>query len=180
MTLLDQLTFSCKRLRHYLLAWNTRGEGIHSPYLFDLVRHALHDEGSFYCWERLRPNAVEKVVFRLLNYLHQQSGQPLDITIMQEDRYGRPKYRLAEIARAVDQKNIVNVEKGSHVRESLYVELDEKSVMVVTDIHIDHEAEEYWAGVMRRDDVTTTMDFFDVGFIFYDKHYLKKNYKMKL
>jgi len=36
--------------RHLLTAWNTTGEGIHSPYLFELVRFVLRDENSYYCF----------------------------------------------------------------------------------------------------------------------------------
>ena len=34
-------------LKHRLTAWNTTGEGIHSPYLFELVRFVLRDENAF-------------------------------------------------------------------------------------------------------------------------------------
>jgi len=37
-------------IRHVLTAWNTTGEGIHSPYLFELVRFVLRDENSYYCF----------------------------------------------------------------------------------------------------------------------------------
>ena len=37
-------------LKHRLTAWNTTGEGIHSPYLFELVRFVLRDENAFYCF----------------------------------------------------------------------------------------------------------------------------------
>ena len=37
-------------VRHFLTAWNTTGEGIHSPYLFRLVRFVMRDENSYYCF----------------------------------------------------------------------------------------------------------------------------------
>lgn len=37
-------------VRHFLTAWNTTGEGIHSPYLFRLVRFVMRDKNSFYCF----------------------------------------------------------------------------------------------------------------------------------
>lgn len=37
-------------LRHVLCAWNTTGEGIHSPYLFELVRFVLRDQNAYYCF----------------------------------------------------------------------------------------------------------------------------------
>ncbi len=36
--------------RHFLTAWNTTGEGIHSPYLFAIVRLIMRDENSYYCF----------------------------------------------------------------------------------------------------------------------------------
>ena len=37
-------------IKHFLTAWNTTGEGIHSPYLFRLVRFVIRDENAFYCF----------------------------------------------------------------------------------------------------------------------------------
>lgn len=37
-------------LKHHVTAWNTTGEGIHSPYLFYLVRFVLRDRNAFYCF----------------------------------------------------------------------------------------------------------------------------------
>ena len=36
--------------RHVLTAWNTTGEGIHSPYLFRIVRFVMRDENTYYCF----------------------------------------------------------------------------------------------------------------------------------
>lgn len=38
-------------LRHVLTAWNTTGEGIHSPYLFYIVRFLMHDKNTYYCFQ---------------------------------------------------------------------------------------------------------------------------------
>ena len=40
-------------LRHQLTAWNTGGEGVHSPYLFEWVRMVLHDENAYYAWDKI-------------------------------------------------------------------------------------------------------------------------------
>ena len=37
-------------IKHFLTAWNTTGEGIHSPYLFRLVRFVMRDENAYYCF----------------------------------------------------------------------------------------------------------------------------------
>lgn len=38
---------------HFLSAWNTTGEGIHSPYLFYLVRFLMRDENQYYSWSEI-------------------------------------------------------------------------------------------------------------------------------
>ncbi|MCR4663992.1 MAG: class I SAM-dependent methyltransferase [Paludibacteraceae bacterium] len=40
-------------LRHQLSAWNTGGEGIHSPYLFYWVRHCLYDQNGYYAFREI-------------------------------------------------------------------------------------------------------------------------------
>lgn len=108
-------------IRHHLSAWNTSGEGIHSPYLFRLVRFIIRDENSYYCFadiERRRelllatPDRLDVVdygslgspqgthverrvcdiarshlecpgvgqlLFRLVNFLHEEAQRPLEI-----------------------------------------------------------------------------------------------------
>lgn len=41
----------CSLLWHGLTAWNTGGEGVHSPRLFYLVRHVMGDASQLYAWE---------------------------------------------------------------------------------------------------------------------------------
>lgn len=40
----------CAYLMHFFSAWNTSGEGVHSPYLFQIVRFVLRDKNTFYCF----------------------------------------------------------------------------------------------------------------------------------
>ena len=56
-------------LRHHLTAWNTTGEGIHSPYLFHIVRFIMRDRNSFYVFAD-----IERQRERLL-----QCGDTIDV-----------------------------------------------------------------------------------------------------
>ena len=40
-------------LKFHLTAWNTGGEGVHSPYLFEWVRMVMSDKHSFYGWSAI-------------------------------------------------------------------------------------------------------------------------------
>jgi len=46
-------------IRHWLSAWNTTGEGIHSPYLFHLVRFILRDRNEFYSFEKIERQRMQ-------------------------------------------------------------------------------------------------------------------------
>jgi predicted O-methyltransferase YrrM len=45
-----QIHSICAFLKHFFSSWNTTGEGIHSPYLFELVRFVLRDRNAYYCF----------------------------------------------------------------------------------------------------------------------------------
>ena len=40
-------------IKHALTAWNTTGEGSHSPYLFELVRFILRDQNPYYAFAEI-------------------------------------------------------------------------------------------------------------------------------
>ena len=56
----------------------------------------------------------------------------------------------------------------------------EKSVIVVDDIHYSEEMERAWKEICADERVTSTIDLYQMGLVFFDKHYWKRNYKMRL
>ena len=51
MSKCDALNRIFAYVKHRLTAWNTSGEGIHSPYLFEYVRFVVRDKNAFYCFQ---------------------------------------------------------------------------------------------------------------------------------
>lgn len=56
----------------------------------------------------------------------------------------------------------------------------EKSMLIIDDIHHSKEMEKAWKWIKDRADVTSTMDFFDFGIAFFDTHYLKRHYRLRI
>ena len=56
----------------------------------------------------------------------------------------------------------------------------EKSVVVVDDIHYNKDMEKAWKAICADERVTTTMDLYRMGLVFFDKHYWRKHYKMRI
>ena len=277
-------------LRHQLTAWNTGGEGVHSPYLFEWVRMVMMDKNAYYIWgeiERCREKMLRderelefvdygsgklkgengklkgangerrrvcdiarrslakrkyaQMLSRLVNWLgasHRlengsgtayslefrgltivELGTSLGVTTAymaaMDSRNRVVTFEgceaVANIAKenwkALNINNIecrvgeIDVEKlaqdiehldvafidANHTYEGTCKYFDvlagkvrEKSVIVVDDIHHSEEMEEAWKAICADERVTSTIDLYQMGLVFFDKHYWKRNYKMRL
>jgi predicted O-methyltransferase YrrM len=56
----------------------------------------------------------------------------------------------------------------------------EKSVIVMDDIHYSEDMERAWKEICADERVTTTIDLYQMGLVFFDAHYWRRNYKMIL
>lgn len=261
-------------LRHHLAAWNTGGEGVHSPYLFEWVRMVMSDKHAYYMWndiealrgEMLRDERVipfidygsgkgllgekkkdersvkdiaknslarkqyAQMLYRLVNWLSRERnlniielGTSLGITTayLATPNSGNRVVTLegceavAELAKEnwkrLDVKNIecwvgevtqaslrsvldgwqegidVAFIDANHTYAStreyfnvLAASVHEKSVIVVDDIHYSKEMERAWKEICADMRVTSTIDLYQMGLVFFDKHYWKRNYRMRL
>jgi protein-L-isoaspartate O-methyltransferase len=261
-------------VKFHLTAWNTGGEGVHSPYLFEWVRMVMSDKHSFYGWSAiedcrkamLRDNrelsfvdygsgAVDmrgrksvrricdiargsltkqcyaQMLSRLVNWLGGQLrdedkgltivelGTSLGVTTAymaaMDSRNRVVTFEgceaVADVAKenwkALNMKNIecrvgeIDVTKlGEDIEQvdvafidanHTYVhtceyfkvlanKVHEKSVIVVDDIHHSEEMERAWKEICADERVTSTMDLYQMGLVFFDPHYWKRNYIMRL
>ena len=275
-------------IKHVLTAWNTTGEGIHSPYLFRIVRFILRDENTFYCFadiERRReqllacPDVLDVVdfgsqgtpegklvqrrvcdiaknhlespkvgqtLFRLLHFMGQEEHRPLHILELGTSLGITTAYlasvssrntvltfegseavlRLAQgVWRALRLENIQwqqgNIDDtllnicddqrqtllrndkrlttndqrpidlafvdANHTYEATkrYVEwlmprMTEKGILVLDDIHYSKDMERAWQELKADERVTTTMDLYHIGLLFFDPHYLKRHYRIRI
>lgn len=55
-----------------------------------------------------------------------------------------------------------------------------KSVIVVDDIHYNKEMEKAWHEICEDERVTSTMDLYQMGLVFFDKDYWKRDYRIKV
>jgi predicted O-methyltransferase YrrM len=262
-------------LKHHLTAWNTGGEGVHSPYLFEWVRMVMSDTHAYNIWSdiekvRLQLLASDEVVdfvdygsgkrvlnsrvhdvrrvrdiakgslakkkyaqmlFRLVNWLgHQlregnggltivELGTSFGVTtaylagVDKNDKVytyegceavakiakenwkilgmNNIESRIGEIREEKLYSDIKNVDvafiDANHTYEAtlkyfdvLASKVHEKSVIVVDDIHYTEEMEKAWIEICGDDRVTSTIDLYQMGLVFFDQHYWKRNYKMRL
>ena len=261
-------------IRFHLTAWNTGGEGVHSPYLFEWIRLVMSDKNGYYIWQEIeacRQNLLQderlvefvdygmgrrvaggvssklvksiaknslaskkyaQMLFRLVNWLGHELQRPNDkgliivelgtslgiTTAYLASANSRNKVLTFEGCKAVakiatenwNRLNINNIEcivgeidmeqlqqktqqldiafiDANHTYAStrdyfnvLADKVHQKSVIVVDDIHHSEEMERAWKEICADERVTTTMDLYQMGLVFFDKHYWNRNYKIRL
>lgn len=259
-------------LRFHLTAWNTGGEGVHSPYLFEWVRMVMSDKHAYYGWQEIedcrramlhddrvlafvdygsgrvqdishrrvreiaRGSLARKkyaqMLYRLVNWLNGQRstedgeglvivelGTSLGITTAYLAAAGSGNKVLtyegcesvAEVAREnwdrlglrnieciVGEIDVADLAKEIGCVDVAYIDANhtyagtrayfnvlankvhEKSVIVVDDIHHSAEMELAWKEICADKRVTSTMDLYQMGLVFFDTHYWNRNYKMRL
>ena len=282
-------------LRHQLTAWNTGGEGVHSPYLFEWVRMVMMDKNAYYIWgeiERCREKMLRderelefvdygsaiksrslengsktacrlefrdmrrvcdiarrslakrkyaQMLSRLVNWLgasHSlengsgtayslefrgltivELGTSLGVTTAYmaamdsrnrvvtfegceavanmarenwkalninniECRVG--EIDVEELVRDIEHLDVAFIDANhTYVSTCEYFDVlagkvREKSVIVVDDIHYSEEMEKAWKAICADERVTSTIDLYQMGLVFFDKHYWKRHYTMRL
>ncbi|MBO7501774.1 MAG: class I SAM-dependent methyltransferase [Paludibacteraceae bacterium] len=265
---------------HRLTAWNTGGEGIHSPYLFYLVRHLMYDRNTYYCWTdiesvrrqmlsdtrvvevtdfgtgqgrsahrricdiartSLAPSRNAQLLFRWLAYLAREKqgaelnvvelGTSLGITtaylaaankrlnvltfdgseaVVAEAKANWQRLGVSEQIEVVvgnlDSTLETTLHNRAHAtrdRESGYgIDLafldanhtydatmrywkqllpyhGNKSIFAVDDIRYSPDMAKAWREIMQDECVTSTMDFGDMGIVFFDPQYMRRHYKLR-
>lgn len=255
-------------LKHQLCAWNTGGEGIHSPYLFHLVRLIISDDNRYYSWDAIEErrramlrapkridvtdygskgqgatysclvsdiakNSLEapsraQTFFRIVNWLSHETDKPLNIIELGTNLGITTAYlatpstannvttfegsgALVEMAQLNWRKlGLTNIRvREGNIDETLpvsgidkydvaYIDANhryqptvnyadffirraaQKSIVIIDDIHYSPEMQQAWTELRQRPEVTSTMDFFHFGILFFDNHYLKRNYRLRL
>ena len=262
-------------LKHRLTAWNTGGEGVHSPYLFEWVRMVMSDKHAYHVWEdienvraqvlisdqviefvdygsgvkqlghearderrvkdiaksSLARTKYAQMLFRLVNWLgHQLREGNKGLTIVElgtslgvttaylasvDARDKVYTYEGCEAVAKIAKENwkmleMNNIEcfvgpidetqlrgclervdvafvDANHTYEAslkyfdvLAQKVHEKSVVVMDDIHHSEEMERAWREICADERVTSTIDLYQMGLVFFDQHYWKRNYRMRL
>lgn len=58
--------------------------------------------------------------------------------------------------------------------------LRNQSIVVLDDIHHSPEMERAWYEIQSMQQVTSTIDCYHIGLVFFNKHYIRKNYRMRI
>ena len=99
--------------------------------------------------------------------------------------------RVGEITAAILDKDLERVDvafidanhtyAGTRAYFNVLAEkVHRKSVMIVDDIHYNKEMEQAWREICADERVTSTMDLYQMGLVFFDKDYWKRDYRIRV
>lgn len=253
-----------KYCKHQLTSRKSKGFGIHSPFIFNLVTNIIHDYTPYYCYKNienerkkllankktititdlgsgskankstqrtianiakysLKPKKQSQLLFRLLNHFGSQNileiGTSFGITtsylasISSNSKVvtleGCPETQNiascifknlnlnnietytgnfdATLPKALDQFTKLDFVffDGNHREEATlsYFELclekiHNNTVFIFDDIHLNPEMENAWNTIRANAKVTSSLDLFHLGIIFFKKEFTKQHYKI--
>ncbi len=249
-----------KYIGHYFTARNTRGFGVHSPFMFQFIQNVLGEKHYFYAFteiEKLRKSELQnaetvhitdfgtgkdrestvkdilkksvnsarcgQLLFRVIHYFKFQDVLELGTSLGFSTSYlasssteikcttieGSPEI-ASRARRNFEKLNLKNIElivgniddvlpdivaekekldlvyvDANHTQEATlrYFEMclpkiHNDSVMVFDDIHWSKGMEEAWNKINAHPAVTSTVDVFRFGIVFFNKNLNKKHYKV--
>lgn len=252
-----------KYIQHLFTARHTRGDGIHSPYLYYLVEKIIRDTNAYYCFstienlrnqllkdhrtvnttdfgtgtsgtktvQQIAHNELEsprvgQLLMRICIYVGQQLERPLNIIELGTSLGISTAYLASasstnrittyegspEIAALAEQnwetlglKNITLIQGNIHETlapkepiDIAYMDANhsyeatmlyyniirthahEKSIIILDDIYHNPGMTQAWTEICARPEVTSTMNLYHIGILFFDPHFHKKHYKLHL
>lgn len=253
---------------HRLSAWNTSGEGIHSPSLFYLVRFLFPRVHRYYRWaeiederdRRLRSSQVIPVTdygtgtdtalkvasiaathleqpaagelfFKLIVHLKHELNRPLNIVelgtslgittaylaaphsanrvttyegnpatlkLAQETWKKLGLKNITSVLGNIDDTLLNNTHTGEEKIDFVFVDanhrqeptiqyvmhflprLHDRSIVVVDDLYHSPEMTRAWKQLCDLDQVTSTINGYHFGLLFFDPHLLKRHYRIRI
>ncbi len=258
---MKQISFIYKYIIHTLTARNTKGFGIHSPFLFQLVRFVIYDKSQYYIFpkiEKIRKTLREnnqllhiddfgtgksqyrkistiaahslkstkyaQLLFKLVlhsnslrvlefgtslglttAYLASASKEircvtlegSLEIAAAAQSNFEKLNLKNIQIETGSIDETLTNVLDGfdrldfvfidaNHRLPAIYdyfeqcmTKIHDKTLIVVDDIYWSSEMEKAWGMIKNHPKVTSTIDLFQLGIVFFNKDLNKNHYKMR-
>jgi hypothetical protein len=108
-----------KRLQHFLTASNSKGHGMHSPFVFDFIINVLNDDSLFSVFNEIKNNNNELI----------KSSSKLDQSFF----ITKKKYRqlFFKIINYYQFKNIVTIERNGNAA-SLHIAVSNPTLKITT------------------------------------------------
>jgi len=193
----------------YWLWWftasNSKGHGMHSPFVFDFIINVLNDDREFYAFQQIENSLkiarIEKkfnrLLFRMVDYY-----QPKNIISIGNNNSIQTQYLAAashlieinSINESDSVKSIINnIKKVDFIFlnnnelnntlnqfEILLSAFHNKSFFILNNIHSNKEAKANWQSIQNNSSVKATIDLFHLGIVLFNQDFkVKQHFKVR-
>ena len=188
---------------------NTLGYGIHSPYLFYIARMILPETAQYYCfsdpqivgkargWSRKK----NEILFRLVNLVQPQTIVEVGTAEARTAYLQAPNSKarvvkdpsvlwtaplvMGAVESAEDQLGtvdfaVMSAQDGANMFETLAAHAGEKSLFAVDDIRTSKANWQAWQAITTNEHVTARMDLGQMGLVFFDPHFPKQTFRIRV
>ncbi len=196
-----------KYLPWWLTASNSKGHGMHSPFVFDFIINVLNDDRAFYAFQQIENSykikktekKINRLLFKMVDYY-----QPKNITIIDNNDNIQTQY-LAAANHLIDINSIkefsdkslqtmvgdikkidfvvcnnINSSDKVNLLEKLLSSFHNNSFFIVNKIHSSKDAEANWQSIQNNPSVKATIDLFHLGIVLFNPDFkVKQHFKVR-
>jgi len=171
-------TILLKYLQYYFAAANSKGHGIHSPFVFTLVQDHLNARGSMEDVEKKSPE-VKKIIQEMANATTHPLSHKIKILLARlvqkfnpsiifvtggmkqmEDPIKHKSVDMAFIGVGLSKEGIIN--NATILLDNMHAD----SWLILQGIHADSNMEAAWDSLKQHAKVRLTIDLFNIGILF--------------
>ncbi|MFY7965362.1 MAG: hypothetical protein ACOVO1_10725 [Chitinophagaceae bacterium] len=187
--------------RWWLNASNSKGHGMHSPFVFDFIINVLNDDRVFYAFKQIETvynqiksqKKTNRLLFKMVDYY-----QPKNIINIETKKTILAEYLSAANPlipiKAVDNGDDVLVK--SVMKELVKVGfvicnnsdffydflpfVDNNSFLIIKDIYANKETQTSWQTIKNHTSVKATIDLFHFGIVLFNQDFkAKQHFKVR-
>ncbi len=205
--MVSKLQTTIKYWRWWLGASNSKGHGVHSPFVFDFIIDLLNDDREFYAFQQIENShkitkperKVNRLLFRMVDYY-----QPKNIVNIGNGNNIQTQYLAAanhliemntiketdvySLQSSIDKIGkldfiVFNSNKSNDTLNQFEILLSafhNNTFLIFKNIHLSKEAEANWQSIQNHSSVKATIDLFHFGIVLFNQDFkVKQHFKLR-
>ncbi len=199
--MLSQLKSIVKHILWWFSASNSKGHGMHSPFVFNFIIKVLNDDREFYAFQHIESaniqtksiKKINRLLFRMMDYY-----QPENVINIENERTILVKYLSAANPlipiKIMDAKDDVLVKSvmeelvnagfvicsNSKCFYDFLPFVDNNSFFIIKDIYANEEIQASWQTIQSHSTVKATIDLHYLGIVLFNPDFkVKQHFKVR-
>lgn len=175
----------------WLKASNSKGHGMHSPFVFSLIEHVLNDDRYFYGYQLIKPtNSLSiknaQLLFRIINHFHHQKIFIVDSNSFTNYSYLSNHQNTVQVIKNLYQLtttfDCLFINDGSVFTDNevdLFVQLSNESSFIIIN-NISTGNNNLWLQLQQHHTTTASINLFSLGIILFNQDFkIKQHFSVR-